>query len=83
MLQEEAKKQNACSRTQSNTSLRTSFNCYFDDPVTGDVVLKAGDTSLHAHKIVLAAQSTLFKAMFQVQSYKTSKQERVFGYLTD
>lgn len=76
MLQEDAKKQNACTCTQLNTSLLTSFDSFFNDSVTVNIVLKAGDTSLHAHKIVLAAQSTLFKAMFQVQIHKNSKQDR-------
>ena len=66
VIQDGAMEQNARACTQLNTSLLTSLTCCFDDPLTSDVVLKADDTSLHAHKIVLAAQSTLFKAMFQV-----------------
>ena len=52
---------------QLNTSLQTSFVSFLDDPVTADVILKAGNTELHAHRIILAAQSALFKAMFQVK----------------
>lgn len=42
------------------------FAPYFDDPSSSDIVVKAGETRLHAHKIVLTAHSALFKAMFQV-----------------
>ena len=42
------------------------FAPYFDDPSTSDIVVKAGETKVHAHKIVLTAHSAFLKAMFQV-----------------
>jgi len=30
-----------------------------------DIIIKAGGTEIHAHKVVLAAHSASFKAMFQ------------------
>lgn len=56
-MQEDARKQNASTCMQLNTSLLTSFRACFDDPMTSDVIMNAGDTSLHAHKLVLASQS--------------------------
>ena len=50
-----------------NPSLNCSFNEHYNDASLSDVILKAGDCQVHAHKIVLAVQSPLFKAMFQVQ----------------
>lgn len=47
-------------------NIASLFAPYFDDSSTSDIVVKAGETRIHAHKIVLAAHSTLFKAMFQV-----------------
>lgn len=66
-MQDDAKEQSAQTCMHLNTSLQTSFVAFLDDPVTADVILKAGKTKLHAHRIVLAAQSPLFKAMFQVK----------------
>ena len=50
-----------------NRSLNCSFNEHYNDTSLSDVILKAGDCQVHAHKIILAAQSPSFKAMFQVQ----------------
>ena len=36
-----------------------------------DIVIKAGDTEVHAHKVVLAAQSAFFRAMLQACSGAT------------
>ena len=66
-MQEDAREQSAVRCMQLNTSLQTCFISFLDDPVTSDVLLKAEKTKLHVHKILLAAQSTLFKAMFQVK----------------
>lgn len=38
----------------------------FDDAASSDIAIKARDTTVHAHKIILAAQSPYFRAMFQV-----------------
>ena len=50
-----------------NCSLNCSFNEHYNDTSLSDVILKAGACQVHAHKIILAAQSPSFKAMFQVQ----------------
>ena len=42
------------------------FGPFFDDPSTSDIVVMAGEAKIHAHKIILSAQSTFFKGMFQV-----------------
>ena len=42
------------------------FETHFDDASTCDVIVKPGATKIHAHKIVLIAQSAMFRAMFQV-----------------
>lgn len=47
-------------------ALLRCFASSFDDETTSDIVLKAGETRVHAHKAILSAQSALFKAMFQV-----------------
>ena len=38
----------------------------FDNPLSSDVAIKAGETTVHAHKAILAVQSPTFKAMFEV-----------------
>jgi len=48
---------------QENPSL---FGPFFDNFQTSDIVVKAGEAKIHAHKVVLSAHSSLFKAMFQV-----------------
>jgi len=40
----------------------------YDDETFSDVVLKAGQTRVRAHKHILAAQSPSFMAMFQVSA---------------
>ncbi len=55
------------SKPSLNRSLNCSFIEHYNDASLSDVILKAGDCHVHAHKIVLAAQSPSFKAMFQVQ----------------
>ena len=49
-----------------NPYLMTCLVPYFDDPATADILVTAGDTRIYAHKILLSAQSAMFKAMFQV-----------------
>lgn len=44
----------------------SQFGSFFDDSTTSDIVVMAGEANIHPHKIVLSAQSSLFKAMFQV-----------------
>lgn len=55
------------SKPSLNRSFNCSFNEHYNDAALSDVTLKAGDCQVHAHRIVLAAQSPWFKAMFQVQ----------------
>ena len=50
------------------TALCKGINSIHQDDVLYDITLKAEDTTVHAHKIVLAAQSSCFKAMFQACS---------------
>ncbi len=50
-----------------NRSLNHSFTEHYNDTSLSDVILKAGDCRVHAHKVIVAAQSPSFKAMFQVQ----------------
>lgn len=47
--------------------LSDTFQSYFGDASTSDVIVKAGEVKLHCHKIILIAQSALFRAMFQVR----------------
>lgn len=47
-------------------SMSEVFETHFDDASTCDVTVKGGATKIHAHKIVLIAQSAMFRAMFQV-----------------
>ncbi|KAA6422451.1 MAG: hypothetical protein FRX49_07626 [Trebouxia sp. A1-2] len=42
------------------------FGPFFDNCSTSDIVIKAGEATIHAHKIVLSVHSSLFRAMFQV-----------------
>lgn len=51
-----------------SSALCSNIALLFDDPATSDVVLTAGDTTVHAHKTILAAQSPTFRAMFQVST---------------
>lgn len=44
------------------------FETHFNDASTSDITVKTGETKIHAHKIILIAQSAVFKAMFQVKS---------------
>lgn len=43
------------------------FKSHFDDASTCDITVRAGEVKFCAHKIVLIAQSALFRAMFQVR----------------
>lgn len=49
-----------------SSALSCNIALLFDDPASSDVAIKAGDTTVHAHKTILAAQSPTFRAMFQV-----------------
>ena len=48
------------------SSLDKGIKCMQQDDHLCDVVLKAEDTLVSAHKLVLAAHSSFFKAMFLV-----------------
>jgi len=50
-----------------NCSLNHSFADLYNNALLSDVILKAGDCQVQAHRVILAAQSPSFKAMFQVQ----------------
>ncbi|KAL0050731.1 hypothetical protein WJX82_005996 [Trebouxia sp. C0006] len=53
------------SKPSLNCRVNCSFNEHYNDAALSDVTLKAGDCQVHAHRIVLAARSPWFKAMFQ------------------
>jgi len=55
-----------------NRSLSHSFTEHYNDTSLSDVIFKAGDCQVHAHKIILAAQSPSFEAMFQVQLWSVT-----------
>ena len=44
------------------------FQLHLDDASTSDVIVKAGEVKIHAHKIILIAHLALFRAMFQVNT---------------
>ena len=48
-----------------------SITGLFDDPLSSDVAIKAGDTTVHAHKPILVVLWPSFKAMFQVSAVHT------------
>ncbi|DBA72901.1 TPA: Galactose oxidase, central domain, variant 2 [Trebouxia sp. C0005] len=55
------------------------FGPFFDDPSTSDIVVMAGEAKIHAHKIILSAQSTFFKGMFQTGTKESTAQEVEMG----
>ncbi|DBA72898.1 TPA: hypothetical protein ACH3X2_009860 [Trebouxia sp. C0005] len=50
------------------------FGPFFDNCSTSDIVSKAGEATIHAHKIVLSAHSSLFRAMFQTGTKESTAQ---------
>lgn len=52
-----------------HSALCTNIAALFDNPVSSDVAIKAGNTTVHAHKLILAAQSPALQAMFQVKHH--------------
>ena len=50
------------------SALCNSIADLFDDPLSSDVAIKAGDATVQAHKAILAVQLPSFKAMFQVSA---------------
>lgn len=44
-----------------HSALCRNIAALFDDPASSDVAIKAGDTTVHAHKLILAAQSPALK----------------------
>ncbi|KAL3161684.1 hypothetical protein ABBQ38_008783 [Trebouxia sp. C0009 RCD-2024] len=57
------------------SALCNSIAALFDDSVSSDVVIKAADATVHAHKVILAAQSLPFNAMFQSGMRETDADE--------
>lgn len=47
------------------STLCDGIKTIYEDDQMSDFTIKAGDTVIHAHKVVLAAHSASFKAMFQ------------------
>lgn len=56
-----------------------NFGPFFDDASLSDIVVKAGEAKIHAHKIVLSAHSSTFKAMFQTGTKDSTAQEVEMG----
>ena len=77
----QGKDQQTNSLPSLNRSLNHSFIDYYNDASLSDVILKAGDCQVHAHKIILAAQSSSFKAMFQVQPWSDTSCDAI-SFLT-
>ncbi|KAL3161686.1 hypothetical protein ABBQ38_008785 [Trebouxia sp. C0009 RCD-2024] len=63
------------------SALCNNLRALFDDPITSDVAITAGETTIHAHKLVLAAQSLSFNAMFQSGMRETDADEVELGDL--
>ena len=47
----------------------TTFSQHYNDPLLSDVILEADGLQIHVHRVVLAAQSASFKAMFEVGKF--------------
>lgn len=50
----------------------TRFGALYDNEMFSDIVLKVGDTSYHAHKIMLVTASEVFEAMLSEDRWKES-----------
>jgi len=53
-------------RISANAPPQQPFVSMYDCATFSDIILKAGSTRIHAHKVILAPQSASFQAMFQV-----------------
>lgn len=57
---------------QNSDTLRSALACniatLLEDSASSDVVIRAGNTTVHAHKTILAAQLPTFRAMFQAST---------------
>lgn len=62
-----------------NPCLTTCLIPYLDDSATADILVTAGSTRIHAHKMLLSAQSALFKAMFQPGTKDNASSEVEMG----
>ena len=58
--------QTKVSAQQHLQELSDPFAPFYDSTAFSDIVLKAGGTKVHAHKVMLAAHSPKLEAMFQV-----------------
>lgn len=67
----QARMATAPSQNIMQSALCNNIVLYFENQVSSDVIVKAGYTTVHAHKLILAAQSPFFRAMFQVDPMLT------------
>ena len=45
-----------------------NFSCFHDSTLFSDIVIKAADVKVHAHRVVLSAHSSSVAAMLQVSA---------------
>ncbi len=50
-----------------NTDMSQCFRSFYNNPAHSDVVLRCSGEEFHAHRLVLAVQSTTFDRMLQTQ----------------
>ena len=50
----------------TSACVQQSLPCMFDDEAFKDVTFKAGEMQVQAHKVLVAAQSPVLRAMFQI-----------------
>ncbi|KAL0019763.1 hypothetical protein WJX79_003398 [Trebouxia sp. C0005] len=67
--------------TGASPSISNVFQSHFDDASTSDIIVKAGEVKIHAHKIVLIAHSALFRAIFQSGTKEDKAEEVEMGQI--
>ncbi|DBA92437.1 TPA: protein modification by small protein conjugation [Trebouxia sp. C0004] len=55
------------------------FQLHFDDASTSEIIVKAGEVKIHAHRIVSIAHSALFRAMLQSGTKENTADEVEMG----